>query len=741
VPLDPQSDPSQDQQASNVGNTSAQPSASSPAPSSAPSSAQSQPVTQSQPTASNTQPNAAPQSSPSNPTTGTASNATTPAASPTNTPQKQPQPKTFAQHIKDSAGTLFGTLAGGPRMTYSVNPATGAVTQAERPLTRGQIGMTLAMEVIAGSLSGLAQHGPGAIGKAGEVGYEQGQKEAEQRTAAQNAQFAQAQQTSANISNSLAQKAAIMHTNMMTASAAQESEARGLDSIQKLVEMNRSAGLLSLDPDMLDGTEPITQAELVDRMSKGTLNIGDQLGPIVGAQAVTDKAGNTHYEATHLIIKNPNALVDLTPQEVKFFHDQSVQGFQGDNVGVTGRVPVRMKAYWAEQAAGNQLALQRLADLRETLAGTSLESKVPTSIDFNAPGVQTALGRYRFYQSNDAEAMNDPYVALQKMGAAKRDKDGQLQPNSDARYVNQLAQIMGGWNLLQQAHQQIAVNQKNAETYSIIDSTDKAQAVLSAPKKFSPDQVSSATNFLRIAEQQGAQKASEEARAKAIAEGTDFEQMLKTGINPISHERLTIENAPDSMLVDSEGRPVPQNQQSLYKPTGQERQTADTARQVLSISGDLQQAIQKNPALIGPLAGRSKQALAKVGVGGAEAQTLLDNVSFLQTAATKMHTGRFSNEILNKMAELIKPGMNPDEFTGALSSINAVASRYAQEDRLVTVADLKQMQNETQAQQNALSGNGGAAQRVIPKGATLGRDPKTGAVTGYKTADGTTVRF
>ena len=333
------------------------------------------------------------------------------------------------------------------------------------------------------------------------------------------------------------------------------------------------------------------------------------------------------------------------------------------------------------------------------------------------------------------------------MGTGKRDeKTGQLQPNPDAKFVDTVAQALGGWSLLQKVHDQLAVNKKDAETFSIIDTVDKAQAVLAAPKRFTQDQLSSAANFLRIADQQGARKASEEARARAVAEGKDVEAMYKIGVNPITHERLSLSNAPDSMLVDSAGNPVPQNQQSLYKPSGQARQTADTARQVLAISADLQNEINKNPAIIGPLSGRSKQLLAKAGVGDAEAQTLLDNVSFLQTAATKMHTGRFSNEILQKMGELIKPGMNPDQFKGALSSINAVAQRYAEEDKLITVADYKQMQNGAQQQQNAFQFAGAQAgsrqplPRVVPPGATPGRD-KNGNIIGYRTSDGRVVNF
>jgi hypothetical protein len=127
-----------------------------------------------------------------------------------------------------------------------------------------------------------------------------------------------------------------------------------------------------------------------------------------------------------------------------------------------------------------------------------------------------------------------------------------------------------------------------------------------------------------------------------------------------------------------------------------ERQTADTARQAIAISTGLRAAVQRNPNLVGPLMGNSKQGLAKLGLGDGEAQKLLDDVAFLQSAATKVHTGRFSNEILKKMSGMLKSGMNTQQFLGGLNSIDDVMTRYAQEDRLITVADYKQMQTGTQ---------------------------------------------
>jgi hypothetical protein len=154
--------------------------------------------------------------------------------------------------------------------------------------------------------------------------------------------------------------------------------------------------------------------------------------------------------------------------------------------------------------------------------------------------------------------------------------------------------------------------------------------------------------------------------------------------------------------------------QSFYKPSQNERQTADTARQALAISADLRAAIQKNPALVGPLLGNSKEGLAKLGLGTEQAQKMLNDISFLQSAATKVHTGRFSSEILHKMGNMIKPGMNPGQFVGGLNSIDEVMNRYAQEDKLVTVADYRQMQGSPAGVNNTQSGPPAGATMKVP---------------------------
>ena len=207
-----------------------------------------------------------------------------------------------------------------------------------------------------------------------------------------------------------------------------------------------------------------------------------------------------------------------------------------------------------------------------------------------------------------------------------------------------------------------------------------------------------------------------QARATAQTHGADVEAMYRIGKNPVTGEVLSLANAPPSALVNpATGEVVPQNMIALYKPTMNERQTADTARQVLAISQDLKNEVAKNSDLIGPLSGRSKEGLQKLGLNAEDSSKLLDDLSFLQSAGTKMHTGRFSAEIMQKMGSLIKPGMNAEEFKGGLESINDVAQRYANEDKLTTVYEYQQRQQ--------FEGQGAGPAAAAPPKAPGGADP------------------
>jgi hypothetical protein len=609
-----------------------------------------------------------------------------------------PQPDPVQDHpLVKKAGLLNAAataLAGGQRYNVTID-ADGNRTRTPIPTSGKHIAMAIALEAIQGSLTGLAAgrgRGPGAAGAAAMA---QGISQRQQQTDRQN-QIAQ--QDAENRSTALARKAQAFEVNSRTMLNTAEAEKYGSDAIDKIVQINRASGILDVDPATLEnGGQPMTQDELHDALKSGKISPTDSLGPIVGRVEVTDKDGSKRWEATHLIVKDANSKVNLSQEDFDRFAAAGVPGYPaGVKIGPNG-VEVKLSTLQraTEIVATRTLSDYRLKDMKDTLAGTPYADKVPSTIDFSKPGVSTAMEKFQRYISHSNMHGQDVFESLQTMGADKRDpKTGAMQRNPDAQYVDTVASAMGGWSTLEAVHNQLAADKKVASEFAIVDSEAKANAIIATPNKFTKDQISSAKNFLTLSEQAGAKKAAQEARSRAVAEGKDVESMIKTGINPITGEKLSLNNAPDSALVDSKGRPVPQNMQSFYKPSQNERQTADTARQALAISSDLRAAIAKNPNLVGPLLGNSKEGLAKLGFGNEQAQKMLNDISFLQSAATKVHTGRFSSEILHKMGNMIKPGMNPQQFVGGLNSIDEVMNRYAQEDKLVTVSDFKAMQQE-----------------------------------------------
>lgn len=619
-----------------------------------------------------------------------------------------PPPDPVENHpLVKKAGVLHAVataLAGGQRYSERISD-TGERVRTPVKMSGGQIAMAIALEAISGSLNGLAAGRGRGAGAAGAVAFAQA---AARRQNEIDRVDQQAREDYANRAKSLASKAQLAEINSRAMLNVAQSEKLGSDAIDKLIEINRASGALdNIDPAALDnGGSPMSQAELLAAMQSGKISSTDHLGPVVGRVEVKNSDGTSRWETTHLIVRDPDTPVTLSQEDFDRYAAAHVLGYPvGTKIGQNGvQVKLATIQHANEVLAAHSLSEFRLRDMRTVLAGTRYADQVPTAIDYSKAGVETAMQRFMRYTSHSDQHGMDVFESLQAMGTDRRDpKTGVMQRNPDAPFVQTVASALGGWPVLQAVHDQLAANKKSTEEFNIIDSESKANAVLASPGKFTRDQAASAKNFLSLAQEQGAKKASQDARARAVAEGKDTEAMFKTGVNPITGERLSLSNAPDSMFVDSKGRPVPQNEQSFYKPSQNERQTADTARQALAISADLRAAVAKNPNLVGPLLGNSKEGLAKLGFGTEQAQKFLDDISFLQSASTKVHTGRFSSEILHKMGNMIKPGMNPQQFIGGLNSIDEVMNRYAQEDKLITVADYKQMQ---QAPASASPANG-----------------------------------
>jgi hypothetical protein len=300
------------------------------------------------------------------------------------------------------------------------------------------------------------------------------------------------------------------------------------------------------------------------------------------------------------------------------------------------------------------------------------------------PAIKQAQGLYQTIQANISDGGKPSAFALQQLmlnvkgPASKRvvGKEGDL---AEMKSMSEAAS---------------AARPKSVED-ALAAYTQAQQASTANPTAQSVQAVKDASQTYEAMRKEKLQEVATQATAEARARGTDYEAMIRTGVNPITKERLSLDNAPDMALVSPKGQVVPTNMISMYKPTPQEKQTADTARQVLAISADLKQMVAVHPDIIGPLMGRDSKAMSALGLSGAETQRALNNISLLQSAATKMHTGRFSNAILDKMGSMIGAQMNPGQFVGGLQAIDDVAERYAKEDQLVTVSDLKAMQQGT----------------------------------------------
>lgn len=196
-------------------------------------------------------------------------------------------------------------------------------------------------------------------------------------------------------------------------------------------------------------------------------------------------------------------------------------------------------------------------------------------------------------------------------------------------------------------------------------------------------------------------------------------KMYDTGINPVTKQKLTLDNAPDEMLVDSNtGQPIPFKMLSTLKPTSQEINRADFAKSTLHSLEQLDGLMAAGKLPNGPLSGLTTKALTKAGLSSGDAQKAMDFISFAQSAATGAHVGgRFNVPIMQKMGDMININMNTDQFKGAESAIRDVMTQYAQQGGRMTVGQYKQQLQQPQTvtpQSHAFSVS--AWQRANPNG-------------------------
>jgi hypothetical protein len=173
-----------------------------------------------------------------------------------------------------------------------------------------------------------------------------------------------------------------------------------------------------------------------------------------------------------------------------------------------------------------------------------------------------------------------------------------------------------------------------------------------------------------------------------------FNQRMTEGQDQ-NGRKLTLEEASDTQPIDAYGNPIPLKLVSAYKPGQMQQQTAATAVTLLATLDRIEKVVQAHPTYIGPIGGSVGELKAHYGLGTKEAQSLYDDLLTAQSGFTKMHTSRFSKEILDKATTMLNAKMNSGQAMGAIQSMRNTAQLYEKDDKLMSKADYLRAQQET----------------------------------------------
>lgn len=202
----------------------------------------------------------------------------------------------------------------------------------------------------------------------------------------------------------------------------------------------------------------------------------------------------------------------------------------------------------------------------------------------------------------------------------------------------------------------------------------------------------------------------EQAKIQAGAGGKGVEAMWNYGTNPLTKEKLSLDNAPDEFLVDVRtGNPIPIK--SKENPTMQDTNRASFASSALHTLDSIDKLRAAGKLPNGPITGRTAEALAKLGLSNEDAQNAIDLISLGQSAATGAHVGgRFNIPIMDKMKGLLSLNMNDAQFSGAEDAIRNVLNQYVQTGGRYSVAQWKNLTpDERKAVQSGAGVGGGSS--------------------------------
>jgi hypothetical protein len=661
--------------------------------------------------------------------------------------QGQNQQGQQGQPPKQSTFNKVLEMATGGPTTYQqpTKDANGNYTGGTTQIVQHRSSKVLAAAILAHAVQGfLAGTGAKDFQEANAAGQKVGQQQAQQaqqRNSQAQAQSDQALSNQINITkHNLDTHKMILDLNKQQTDQMQST----VDDAKPIIDALELAQKDSKDPLILK--QNLSEADLEKLLSDGTAHVTRESAIPDGVANVYDASGKqvmnpdgTPKLTNTFTVYNPAATVALTDELRKTNPELAT-------AAVGQALPVKVLAnLWLKkgQAAATQGYVD---DFQKRLSAMTGQQAQP--IDFAAAakkdpilnGVKPILGRY---------AGLDPDQALDAM---RKDK---VDPN----VIGSFQRLMGvndddleNFRTTAKKKAEIA-NNPNLQPVPLQRVTSFPRDIRANYPGLSNGQVSSLTGQLgpnpTQAEYAKVQDLAEKydsantARAQKGAQTNDRDQqtMWKTGINPTTKDRLSLDTAPDEFLVDTTtGNPIPSSMLSAKKPTMQESNRADFAKSAIHSLDKLNDLIDSNEAKFGPITGPVDKWMAGHGLGDEYEQAALNYLTFAQSASTGAHVGgRFNVPIMDKMGTTVSANMSKDQLKGATDSIKDIMQQYVDQGGRFSVAQYKSL---PQSERDRLQGKSQQPQpsHVIPTGAIAGRDSK-GNIIGYKTADGKVVKF
>ena len=443
-------------------------------------------------------------------------------------------------------------------------------------------------------------------------------------------------------------------------------------------------------------------------------------------------------------VYNPNATVKMTENLRKDYPKLA-------NVGDNTKVPVRMLATWAQMRANEGLAASGLDDHIEGYNNANPKNKISKDFDLaeagkGDPAIQALYPLINKYRTDPFDAMvndirkdpafaNDPKIQAglahlqEKMGFTSDGLVNQAQARTEA-----LTQGKKGPDQQPADETAIANFPKNAQTrYPTVTTGQIASVAEGLGKNPTVKDLKDANDEI--------QKMSGQNNQARLADQDldDKQQKMLFDYGIAGNQRLTLDNAPDEMLVDQRtGHPIPNKSLTALKASQTEINRKQFATSVLHIADSLRKAQAAGNLPNAPLVGGiTNKILMQSGLSSEDAQKTMTEISLLQSAATGAHVGgRFSVPILEKMNKLLSLNMNDAQFAGSLDAITDTMKTYEDNGGRFSVAEWKSLPPQERAR---LMGSTSTPANVAPPGTTP--IMKNGMPIGYFTTDGKRVNF